>query len=204
MVKLGSSSISTIHHYFICWFSNVCVCILFFHPFPIRAICYFWYAIFAHCILNISGEFPMDCPLQDSRLRVHYKGMLINEEKTVFYDTRVDNNGQPLEFSSGEGAVSWSQLLMKISFRWIDTSAVTHCPRKLEDDLWSSSFCLFLEDDKFERFFLCVVGTWRFWDVCTADVTRRDITCYLPTWLCIWQVYKFYFQLTMYMWYAQL
>ncbi|GJU83983.1 peptidyl-prolyl cis-trans isomerase pasticcino1 [Tanacetum coccineum] len=51
------------------------------------------------------GEFPMDCPLQDSRLRVHYKGMLINEEKTVFYDTRVDNNGQPLEFSSGEGAV---------------------------------------------------------------------------------------------------
>ncbi|KAI7747489.1 hypothetical protein M8C21_025905 [Ambrosia artemisiifolia] len=51
------------------------------------------------------GEFPMDCPLQDSRLRVHYKGMLINEEKTVFYDTRVDNNGQPLEFSSGEGLV---------------------------------------------------------------------------------------------------
>ena len=48
----------------------------------------------------------MDCPLQDSRLRVHYKGMLINEEKMVFYDTRVDNNGQPLEFSSGEGAVS--------------------------------------------------------------------------------------------------
>ncbi|KAM0026468.1 putative peptidylprolyl isomerase [Helianthus debilis subsp. tardiflorus] len=51
------------------------------------------------------GEFPMDCPLQDSRLRVHYKGMLNNEEKTVFYDTRVDNHGQPLEFSSGEGLV---------------------------------------------------------------------------------------------------
>ncbi|KVI12111.1 Peptidyl-prolyl cis-trans isomerase, FKBP-type [Cynara cardunculus var. scolymus] len=51
------------------------------------------------------GEFPMDCPLQDSRLRVHYKGMLIDEEKTVFYDTRVDNHGQPLEFSSGEGLV---------------------------------------------------------------------------------------------------
>lgn len=52
------------------------------------------------------GEFPMDCPLQDSRLRVHYKGMLIDKEKTVFYDTRVDNHGQPLEFSSGEGLVS--------------------------------------------------------------------------------------------------
>ncbi|KAJ9548035.1 hypothetical protein OSB04_020578 [Centaurea solstitialis] len=51
------------------------------------------------------GEFPMDCPLQDSRLRVHYKGMLMDEKKTVFYDTRVDNHGQPLEFSSGEGLV---------------------------------------------------------------------------------------------------
>lgn len=48
----------------------------------------------------------MDCPLHDSVLRVHYKGMLLNEAKTVFYDTKVDNNGQPLEFSSGEGLVS--------------------------------------------------------------------------------------------------
>ncbi|KAM1353091.1 hypothetical protein TB2_032313 [Malus domestica] len=51
------------------------------------------------------GEFPMDCPLHDSLLRVHYKGMLLNEEKTIFYDTRVDNDGQPLEFCSGEGLV---------------------------------------------------------------------------------------------------
>ncbi|OWM81771.1 hypothetical protein CDL15_Pgr007809 [Punica granatum] len=51
------------------------------------------------------GEFPMDCPLHDSRLQVHYKGMLLNEQKTVFYDSRADNNGQPLEFSSGEGHV---------------------------------------------------------------------------------------------------
>ncbi|XP_057787680.1 peptidyl-prolyl cis-trans isomerase PASTICCINO1-like isoform X1 [Salvia miltiorrhiza] len=51
------------------------------------------------------GEFPMDCPLHDSLLRVHYKGMLLNEEKTVFYDTRVDSNGQPFEFRSGEGLV---------------------------------------------------------------------------------------------------
>ncbi|KAE8696546.1 Peptidyl-prolyl cis-trans isomerase PASTICCINO1 [Hibiscus syriacus] len=51
------------------------------------------------------GEFPMDCPLHDSLLRVHYKGMLLNEKKTVFYDTRVDNQGEPLEFSSGEGMV---------------------------------------------------------------------------------------------------
>lgn len=51
----------------------------------------------------------MDCPLHDSLLRVHYKGMLLNEEKRVFYDTRTDNNGQPLEFSSGEGLVSFLQ-----------------------------------------------------------------------------------------------
>ncbi|KAK9673862.1 hypothetical protein RND81_12G194500 [Saponaria officinalis] len=51
------------------------------------------------------GDFPMDCPLQDSRLRVHYKAMLLDEKKSVFYDTRVDNDGQPLEFSSGEGLV---------------------------------------------------------------------------------------------------
>lgn len=49
----------------------------------------------------------MDCPLHDSLLCVHYKGMLLNEEKKVFYDTRVDNDGQPLEFSSGEGLVSY-------------------------------------------------------------------------------------------------
>lgn len=50
------------------------------------------------------GDFPMDCPLHDSLLRVHYKAML-SEDKRVFYDTKVDNDGQPLEFQSGEGLV---------------------------------------------------------------------------------------------------
>ncbi|XP_042451820.1 peptidyl-prolyl cis-trans isomerase PASTICCINO1-like, partial [Zingiber officinale] len=54
-------------------------------------------------VVDGQGEFPMDCPLHDSLLRVHYKGMLLDEEKTVFYDTKVDNYGQPLEFKSGEG-----------------------------------------------------------------------------------------------------
>ncbi|XP_042465781.1 peptidyl-prolyl cis-trans isomerase PASTICCINO1-like [Zingiber officinale] len=56
-------------------------------------------------VVDGQGEFPMDCPLHDSLLRVHYKGMLLDEEKTVFYDTKVDNYGQPLEFKSGEGLV---------------------------------------------------------------------------------------------------
>ncbi|KAH9301633.1 hypothetical protein KI387_013216, partial [Taxus chinensis] len=52
-----------------------------------------------------NGEFPMDCPLQDSLLCIHYKGMLPDEGGKVFYDTKFDGNGQPLEFSSGEGMV---------------------------------------------------------------------------------------------------
>lgn len=56
-------------------------------------------------VVDGKGEFPMDCPLQDSLLRVHYKGMLLDEPKLVFYDTRVDNDGEPLEFCSGEGLV---------------------------------------------------------------------------------------------------
>ncbi|OEL36350.1 Peptidyl-prolyl cis-trans isomerase PASTICCINO1 [Dichanthelium oligosanthes] len=56
-------------------------------------------------VVDGKGEFPMDCPLHDSLLRVHYKGMLLDEPKSVFYDTRVDNDGEPLEFCSGEGLV---------------------------------------------------------------------------------------------------
>jgi hypothetical protein len=48
----------------------------------------------------------MDCPLHDSLLTVHYKGTLRDEPNSVFYDTRVDNDGEPLEFYSGEGMVS--------------------------------------------------------------------------------------------------
>ncbi|KAM0908875.1 hypothetical protein ACQ4PT_015154 [Festuca glaucescens] len=56
-------------------------------------------------VVDGRGEFPMDCPLHDSLLRVHYKGMLLDEPKSVFYDTKIDNDGEPLEFCSGEGLV---------------------------------------------------------------------------------------------------
>jgi len=68
--------------------------------------------------LQISGEFPMDCPLHDSLLRVHYKGMLLDELKSVFYDTRADNDGKPLEFCSGEGLVNISTLIFHIIQRF--------------------------------------------------------------------------------------
>jgi hypothetical protein len=52
-----------------------------------------------------TGEFPIDCPLQDSVMCIHYKGMLLEGGK-IFYNTRTDNpGGEPLEFASGEGAV---------------------------------------------------------------------------------------------------
>ncbi|XP_077238858.1 FKBP-type peptidyl-prolyl cis-trans isomerase family protein [Tasmannia lanceolata] len=73
------------------------------------------------------GEFPMDCPLHDSLLRVHYKGMLANEQRTVFYDTRVDNNDLPLEFGSGEGLVP-EGLEMSVRLMLPGEIALVTCP----------------------------------------------------------------------------
>lgn len=50
------------------------------------------------------GEFPVDCPLQDSVMRVHYKATLPGDEGRIFIDTR-SNGGEPVEFASGEGVV---------------------------------------------------------------------------------------------------
>jgi hypothetical protein len=71
-----------------------------------------------------SGEFPMDCPLEDSTLSIHIKGSL--PDGTVFWDTR--NNvgggesaplsevpGEPYEFATGEGLVR--QALQKLKSR---------------------------------------------------------------------------------------
>lgn len=73
------------------------------------------------------GDFPMDCPLQDSLLHVHYKGMLLNEEKTVFYDTKLNNDGQPLEFRSGEGLVP-EGFEMSVRLMLPGEIAIVSCP----------------------------------------------------------------------------
>ncbi|ONK62158.1 uncharacterized protein A4U43_C07F990 [Asparagus officinalis] len=78
-------------------------------------------------VLDGRGEFPMDCPLHDSLLRVHYKAMLLDEEETIFYDTKVDNHGEPLEFSSGEGLVP-EGLEMCIRLMLPGEVAVVTCP----------------------------------------------------------------------------
>ncbi|GJU96909.1 reverse transcriptase domain-containing protein [Tanacetum coccineum] len=77
------------------------------------------------------GEFLMDCPLQDSRLHVHYKGMLINEEKRVFYDTRVDNNGQPLEFSLAEKAVLVVHVILQNDYGFVRFSGLCYFAERL-------------------------------------------------------------------------
>lgn len=41
-----------------------------------------------------------------------------------------------------------------------------------------------------EGLFLCVIGAWRTWDVCSFDVAWRDISCDVPSWLCVWQICK--------------
>lgn len=78
-------------------------------------------------VVDGRGEFPMDCPLHDSLLRVHYKGMLLDEEKTVFYDTKVDNHGEPLEFCSGEGLVP-EGLEMCIRLMLPGETSLIRCP----------------------------------------------------------------------------
>lgn len=52
------------------------------------------------------GEFPMDCPLQDCVMRIHYKGYLPKAGGLLFYDSRRDNEGgEPVVFGSDEGLV---------------------------------------------------------------------------------------------------
>ncbi|KAI5078705.1 hypothetical protein GOP47_0006376 [Adiantum capillus-veneris] len=52
------------------------------------------------------GEFPMDCPLQDCVLRIHYKGYLPRAGGLIFFDSRKDNEGgEPVVFGSDEGLV---------------------------------------------------------------------------------------------------
>eukprot|EP00850_Spirogloea_muscicola_P021397 SM000247S08286 [mRNA] locus=s247:33528:38946:+ [translate_table: standard] len=49
------------------------------------------------------GEFPVDCPLEDSTVRFHYKGTLPDDDGRTFLDTRKTGSGQPLEVGTGEG-----------------------------------------------------------------------------------------------------
>ncbi|KAL8158894.1 hypothetical protein V2J09_000431 [Rumex salicifolius] len=85
------------------------------------------------------GEFPMDCPLQDSLLHVHYTGMLLDEKNTVFYDTMHDNDGRPFEFSSGEGLVPEGfEMCVRLMLPG-EISLVT-CPPDYAYDKFSSLF----------------------------------------------------------------
>ncbi len=49
------------------------------------------------------GEFPMDCPLEDNRVCIHYTACMVSTGQIVV-DTRQTPPGQPLEFDTGMGA----------------------------------------------------------------------------------------------------
>eukprot|EP00850_Spirogloea_muscicola_P013212 SM000088S23753 [mRNA] locus=s88:483697:489033:+ [translate_table: standard] len=49
------------------------------------------------------GEFPVDCPLEDSTVLLHYKGTLPDDDGRTFLDTRKTGSGDPLEIGTGEG-----------------------------------------------------------------------------------------------------
>lgn len=52
-----------------------------------------------------TGQFPMDCPIQDSRLRINYRGFLADTGQQ-FIDTRQASEGaEPLDIDSGMGAL---------------------------------------------------------------------------------------------------
>lgn len=78
-------------------------------------------------VVDGRGEFPMDCPLHDSLLKVHYKGRVLDEEEIEFYDSKIDNHGEPLEFCSGEGLVP-EGLEMCIRLMLPGETSVITCP----------------------------------------------------------------------------
>eukprot|EP00958_Prasinococcus_capsulatus_P017981 scaffold2065_cov359-Prasinococcus_capsulatus_cf.AAC.12 len=51
--------------------------------------------------LEGEGEFPVDCPIEDTTVRAHWVGRLT--DGTVFQDTRMEGNGEPREWSTGQG-----------------------------------------------------------------------------------------------------
>ncbi|KAL0030965.1 hypothetical protein WJX79_005290 [Trebouxia sp. C0005] len=50
-----------------------------------------------------TGQFPMDCPMADSRLQIHYRGYVVNTGQEFVNTRGADSNAQPLEFDSGMG-----------------------------------------------------------------------------------------------------
>ncbi|CAI7786860.1 unnamed protein product [Closterium sp. NIES-54] len=60
-----------------------------------------------------TGDFPMDCPLQDCVVHVHMRGTLPDQGGSEFMDTRKGEEGEgkgagePLQIGTGEGRALW-------------------------------------------------------------------------------------------------
>lgn len=60
----------------------------------------------------------MNCPLQDSVLRIHYKTLLPDDGGRLVFDSR-SNSGEPIVFASGEGVVrgpSFATVVFNLAF----------------------------------------------------------------------------------------
>jgi len=73
--------------------------------------------VFKKRLVDGEGEFPVDCPLEDCVVRVHYRGSL-PEEGGACLLTREGERGAPVEVGTGEGLVSskWGPCVCRGSF----------------------------------------------------------------------------------------
>ncbi|EFN57340.1 hypothetical protein CHLNCDRAFT_142698 [Chlorella variabilis] len=76
-------------------------------------------AVVKRIVRKGEGEFPMDCPLEDSRVRVHYRVKAQGEEQWSL-DSREDGQAAPLEFDTGMGEVPESGCSMEFEVELID------------------------------------------------------------------------------------
>lgn len=53
-----------------------------------------------HRIVQGKGEFPMDCPMEDCQVKIHYKVKKQNNGKDWMYNSKNESN-EPLEIELG-------------------------------------------------------------------------------------------------------
>ncbi|KAL3145165.1 hypothetical protein ABBQ38_001764 [Trebouxia sp. C0009 RCD-2024] len=52
-----------------------------------------------------TGQFPMDCPIQDSKVRIHYRGYLADTGQEFINTRDPDEDREPYEFDTGMGVL---------------------------------------------------------------------------------------------------
>mmetsp|Transcript_33042 Transcript_33042/g.93524 ORF Transcript_33042/g.93524 Transcript_33042/m.93524 type:complete len:596 (-) Transcript_33042:206-1993(-) len=66
------------------------------------------------------GDFPIDCPLEDCQVRIHYT---VSQEGKQVYSSREDGSGDPVEFTLGDGMYPAG---VEMSVRLMTVKEVSH------------------------------------------------------------------------------